>query len=210
MAGNRPLRPGEQPPLAGSPGGGGGQQKKKRRPNAGGGGGDGKQVLPGIPLVGGGGGGGATQKGFDFSGIAADPGAWLRGQMTQAGFDVNAVGPYATFLNSAVIDPFVAGWDTYQTTNTGRNVTIGDYIASQGWGTPQPTNGHLAGLDAPGRPYTRPSGRPSRRGDGGPTAPNMAGFWDYVNAVIARYSPQARGVYDSGKDRGGTRWSVYV
>lgn len=177
MTQNRPLRPGEQPAMTGPKAGnkgGGNRNRPNNRPNnrnRGGGGGGGGGVGTDV-----------TTAGFDFSGIASDPSAWLQGELQKVGYDPFGEGQYNAFLNSGIVDPFAAGWETYKTTNTGQNVTIGDYIGSLGWGTPAQPN----------------------------AAPDMSLFKQYLDAQIARYSPQQRGIYNTGKDRTGSRWSVYV
>jgi hypothetical protein len=179
MPGNRPLRPGEQPPLAGPKAGGkGGNNRSNRNPNGGNNRPNRNRGRGGNPAT-----STTTTAGFDYTGVANDPGAWLQGELQKIGYDPFGGGDFNAFLNSTVVDPFTEGWATYQTANTGQNVTVGDYIGSLGWGA---------------NPYQ--SGQ----------APDMGRFMDYLNQHIARYSPRARGVYDPGKDRGGTRWSVYV
>lgn len=178
MTRNRPLRPGEQPPLAGpNAGNKGGNNRNRnngggnnRNRNRGGGGGAGTDT---------------TTAGFDFSGIAADPGAWLQGELQKVGYDPLGQGQYNAFLNSITAEPFAAGWDTYQTNNANQDVNIGSYIGTQGWGAPQANPDPNA-------------------------APDMSLFKQWLDAQISRYSPQQRGIYNTGKDRGGTRWSVYI
>jgi hypothetical protein len=113
MAGNRPLRPGEQPtygaparPGSGQNRGnsGGGTRKKKKRGDSGlseddGGGSDGLSNEPTTAFA------------------VQDPAAYLRGQMEQAGYAPNAATDYGRFLNDAIVNPFVSGWDEWKANN---------------------------------------------------------------------------------------------
>lgn len=157
-----------------------------------GGGGGNKPNRPKRPKNrnnGGGGGGNADASGAvtttnpGITGLTAAPDAWMRGQLSAAGYTPDGGRPFDTFVQNTIVDPFVSGWDTYQTNPANTNKTILDYANTQGYGGPALTAAN-ANLD--------------------PVA-----FNQYIQNRLNQFSMQQQGIYDAGKDKGGVRWNIF-
>lgn len=209
----------------------------------GGGGGNNRPRKPKRPKGRGGGGGAADQSGAvttdtgDLTGMTVAPDAWMKGQLTAAGYTPDGGRPFDQFVQNTIVDPFVSGWDTYQTNPANTNKTIADYVATQGYGlapTPVATTNTTAGTDLPtfqefvqtqtgkspgklnkGRKnrlreqFAQQPGQPGATTTvNNPTA-NLAAFNAFVQGKLDQYSLQQKGIYDAGKDKGGVRWNVF-
>lgn len=92
-------------------------------------------------------GGGATSPGTTPGTTTAfaiqDPGAWARSNMVAAGMSaVNSATPYGEFLNSAVVQPFVSGWQEWKASHpTTSDQDFWNYARGTGQGLPDAVTG---------------------------------------------------------------------
>ncbi len=93
------------------------------------------------------GGGGGTSPGVTPGTTTAfaiqDPGAWARANMGAAGLGaVNDATPYGEFLNSAVVQPFVSGWQEWKASHpTTSDQDFWNYAKGTGQGLPDAVTG---------------------------------------------------------------------
>ncbi len=181
--------------------------RQQARPNNRGGGGGG-----GGGMGGGGGGMGGPGKGGPGKGgpnnrkkttdvvgddttttfAGADPQAFFRGLLTNAGFDPTATNGMGDFLNTNLASNFQAGWNTYQTNPANVNKTLWDYVRDNNMGVPE---SFLQAQQAEGAYTANPA--------------DWQEFQQQILGQINRYSPQQLGTYDPGKQAGSVRWNLF-
>jgi hypothetical protein len=152
-----------------------------------------------------------------------NPQAWIRGQLANLGYAPE--GDLGAFLDTRVINPFVSGYDSWKTLNT--TGTFQDYIAQQTALVGGDLGAYVRGLEAEYMPMAASDPGAWMMGKMRAAGINLSGQDDAFNAYLndqrqpwgdinsptwntylqqqlSQYTP-----YSAGKERGGTRWSVY-
>ena len=161
------------------------RQRRNRNRNRGGGNG-----LAPAPVTGGGVSPGVTP-GTTTAFAIQDPAAWARSNMVAAGYGaVNAATPYGEFLQTAVVQPFVSGWQEWKASHpTTSDQDFWNYARGTGQGLPDAVTGG---------PPAAPGGAP---------APEVMGF----NAFTNQQTGKGPGQFNKGRrNRLRTQYDAYV
>lgn len=123
----------------------GGRGKPKNKDQSGMSGGTGDDASP------------VTTPGTTTAYAVQDPAAWMRSNMAAAGLSgVNDATNYGRFLNDAIVQPFVAGWDEWKASHPTSTQDFWDYARGSGMGLPDAVTGGPP--PAPGAEAPQPMG----------------------------------------------------